>query len=305
MPTFVPRLDRARVVEATGHTHALWGGGRSREDHAAHTLAQLDLAGPDLLHYAGLVDDTGLVASMKRYGLRLRGPDGRELPAVGIGAVFTREDARGRGHAAALLREILGEAREAGASAAWLHAEIDPAYYARLGFLELPGSAYRASAADLPDREPLQIRPASPEDIERLLAWYDAAYPPGPWLRPARWPHMWRYFVFRNGVSTWIIADAGKDVGYLAASPGRGALWVNEWSAPGVDHARILATLRAFAGRENLTEVAGWLRPDQAGPPFRAEPRKAGVPMIALLDATWAASPIDPGRIHFGSFEYF
>lgn len=305
MTTFVPHLDRARVIEATGHTLALWGDGRSREDYASYILGQLELAGPELLHYAGLVDDTGLVASMKRYGLRLRGPDGRERPAVGIGAVYTRDDARGRGHAAALLREILREAREAGAAAAWLHAEIDPAYYARLGFLELSGLAHRASAAELPACEPLQLRPAGSEDMDRLLAWYDAASPPGPSLRPARWPHMWRYFVFRNGVQAWILADGGRDVGYLAASPGRGKLWVNEWSAPGVEHARILGTLRAFAEREGAPEVAGWLPPDVVGPPFQAEPRKAGVPMIALLDPAWTAAGIDPGRIHFGSFEYF
>jgi len=305
MPTFVPLLDRARVVEATGHTHALWSDGRSRQAHAAFTLEQLDLAGPELLHYAGLVDDTGLVASMKRYGLRLRGPDGRALPAIGIGAVFTREDARGRGHAAALLREILREAREAGAAAAWLHAEIDPAYYARLGFLELPGRAHRARAADLPEGEPLQIRPAAPEDLDRLLTWYDTGFGAEPWLSPARWPHMWRYFAFRNHVRVWILADAGTDVGYLAASSGDGALWVDEWSAPGVEHARILCTLRAFAEREGDREVAGWLRPDLAGPPFREEPRKSGVPMIAFLDPAWAAPPLDLGRIHFGSFDYF
>jgi hypothetical protein len=67
----------------------------------------------------------------------------------------------------------------------------------------------------------------------------------------------------------------------------------------------VLATLRGFAERERLVEVAGWLRADHAGPPFRPAPRRAGVPMIALLDAAWATAPLDPGRAHFGSFEYF
>lgn len=304
MPTFLPRLDRALIAEATRHTHALWSGGRSLAEHTAYTLEQLDLAGPELLHYVGLTDETGLVASAKRYGLAIAAPDGRALPAVGIGAVFTREDARGRGHAAALVREILREARDAGAAAAWLHAEIDPAYYARLGFIELPGRSYRAPAAALPAGAPLEARPATVEDVARMVAWYEAAFE-GPWLRPARSAAMWRYFTFRNHVRAWILEGAGVDVGYLCAEHGGDVLWVNEWSAPGVAQPRILATLRALAEREELPGVAGWLRPDQCAAPFQPEPRDAGVPMIALLDGPWTAADVDPTRVHFGSFEYF
>jgi len=83
MPTFVPLLDRARVVEATGHTHALWSDGRSREAHAAFTLEQLDLAGPELLHYAGLVDDTGLVTAQDT-GEDPDGSDGTEPSAPAV-----------------------------------------------------------------------------------------------------------------------------------------------------------------------------------------------------------------------------
>jgi hypothetical protein len=117
---------------------------------------------------------------------------------------------------------------------------------------------------------------------------------------------MWRYFAFRNHVSAWILSDEDRDVGYLAASPEPDdrELWVNEWSAPSVANERVLATLRAFAEREGLPAVAGWLRPDHAGPPFHPARRDAGTPMIALLDPVWATAPLDPSRVHFGSFEY-
>jgi GNAT superfamily N-acetyltransferase len=310
---YLSELDRALVVEATRQTHRIWSGGRTPESYTAFILEQLDLAGPDLLRYAGLVDQTGLVASMKRYGVMLSGPGGRPLPAIGIGAVFTREDARGRGHAAALLTEALGEARASGVAAAWLHAEIDPRFYERLGFISLPGLSWRASAADLPDAGALSLRPPAQGDLDRLLGWREASFAPdpaelphlGPWLRPARTAAIWRYFAFRNGVQTWILEDAGRDAGYLAASPGKGKLWVDEWAAPSTPLARILATLRAFAQRNDLPAVAGWLRPDQGGPPFESSPRDAGVPMIALLSSPWTEESIDPARVHFGSFEYF
>ena len=307
MPTFVPELDRAQIVEATRHTHAIWSSGRALDDHSAHTLHQLDLAGPELFQYAGLVDETGLVASMKRYWLAASGPDGRAIPALGIGAVYTREDARGRGFASRLLREALRDARARGARAAWLHAEIDPGFYARLGFVGLPAFAWTAPAAELPASGALSIRPAAPGDIERMLAWHDEGFGGRPWLRPVRSPAMWRFFTFRNQVSACILSDAGHDVGYLASSSDSttGKLWVDEWSAPGIPLDRIRATLRAVSERDGLAVVTGWLRPDHAGPPFEPSPRPAGIPMIAPLEANWTAASIDPERAHFGSFDYF
>ena len=303
MTSFVSRLEHDLVVEATRQSHAVWSGGRSLDDRTAFTLEQLDRAGPELLHFVGLVDESGLVASAKRYGMLLAAPDGRALPAMGIGAVFTREDARGRGHAATMIREMLREARAFGAAAAWLHAEIDPAYYARLGFVELPGLSHRSTAAALPAEDPLEFRPAAPDDIARMIGWYEAAFDRG-WLRPARSHALWRYFTFRNGARAWILSDAGADLGYLCADGSNGALWVNEWSAPGVPRARILSTLRALAERDGLSEIAGWLRPDEATDVFQPAPRNSGVPMIALLDGSWSALPA-PSKIHFGSFDYF
>ena len=307
MPTFVPELARAQVVEAARHTHALWSSGRALDDHIAFALHLLDLAGPELLQYAGLIDGTGLVASLKRYWLAVTGPDGRAIPALGIGGVYTRDDARGRGLASTLVREAVRDARARGARAAWLHSEIDPVFYARLDFIPLPASSWSAPVAGLPTAGALSIRPAAPGDVERMFAWHDEGFSGRPWLRPARSPAMWRFFTFRNRLSLCLLADAGRDVGYLATSSDAATseLWVDEWGAPGIALDRVHATLRAIADRAGLVRVTGWLRPDHAGPPFERSPRPAGVPMIAPLDATWTAASIDPEQAHFGSFDYF
>ncbi|AKT40189.1 GNAT family N-acetyltransferase [Chondromyces crocatus] len=304
MPTFIEHLDRERIIEASRHTHAVWSSGRSLDDHAAYTLGQVERAGPDLFRYVGLVDDTGLVASAKRYSLLLAAPDRRPLPAVGIGAVFTRQDARGRGLASTLIREILREATAQGACAAWLHCEIDPGFYARLGFAELPGVAHHAPAAQLPGDAPLDHRPATPDDMDRLLAWYEESFDDG-WLRPARSTALWNYFSFRNSGPAFLLQDGGKDVGYLSADTSHGVMWVNEWSAPGIERPRLLATVRKLAEQHGLADVAGWLRPDQVDGVFSPSPRKSGVPMIHHLAPPWTTEKLDPSRTHFGSFEYF
>src|SRR5688500_13364013 len=58
--------------------------------------------------------------------------DGRDVRVLGIGAVFTPAEARGRGHATRLLELLMDEARASGAAAAMLFSEIGTAFYERL-----------------------------------------------------------------------------------------------------------------------------------------------------------------------------
>ena len=53
----------------------------------------------------------------------------------GIGAVFTRPEWRGRGHASALIERMLDDARRQGALMAGLFSEIGEPFYERLGYV--------------------------------------------------------------------------------------------------------------------------------------------------------------------------
>lgn len=59
----------------------------------------------------------------------------------GLGSIATAPSRRGRGLAAALIAAVLGELDAAGARAVFLHADIDPAYYRKFGFIPLPVAA--------------------------------------------------------------------------------------------------------------------------------------------------------------------
>ncbi len=109
------------------------------------------------------------------------------------------------------------------------------------------------------------------------------------------------------------MSDAGRDVGYLLASlddPLRdlpeprpdGLLWVDEWSAPGVAPARVLATMRTVAEHRGALEVGLWPRPGQDPAPFRSAPRTSSFPMIAPIAP---GLTVDPARDYLGSFEHF
>ncbi len=313
-PRYVPLLNRALVEEAARQNQALWGYGRTDAEHVAHTAAQLDHAGPELLRYVGLVGDHGLVAASKRYGLLFR-VGGREARVMGIGAVFTRASERGKGHAPALIGAMVAEARDLGYAAAILYSDIDPAYYARLGFVALPAVDAFALPAELPSARALAFRPANEGDFDRLSAWYEASWASSPGaIRPLRSRALWRFFAWRNRVAeASILSDGGRDVGYLLASlddPRRdlpeprpeGLLWVDEWSAPGVDPARVLATIRAVAEHAGAREIALWPRPDSPGAPLRSSARTASFPMILPLSPGLV---VDPARDYLGSFEHF
>src|SRR5262249_21884848 len=84
-----------------------------------------------------LVNGGDVLASVKTYafGAVL---DGREIRVVGYGAVFTEPQHRGRGHARALLEQMMQRAVEEEDDAALLFSEIGADFYARLGFVPIP-----------------------------------------------------------------------------------------------------------------------------------------------------------------------
>ena len=136
----------AVVVPATGalleqildETFPLWGEGLSRAGYARYNLAQLRTPwGASHLHRVALVDETGWLATAKRYRLRAR-LDGQDLAMVGLGAVFTPARRRRQGHAGELIRRLLNEAASDGCRLALLFSEIEPGYYERFGFRPVP-----------------------------------------------------------------------------------------------------------------------------------------------------------------------
>jgi GNAT superfamily N-acetyltransferase len=314
---YVAALNEAQVTEAARQNHALWGGDRSRAEHEAHTFRQLALAGPELLRYVGLVDARGrLLGALKRYALLFRAPDGETVRAVGIGAVFTRRTARGQGVASTLLEAVMHEAQDLGYAAALLYSDIDPAFYARLGFVALPARDWTIEPGGLPTRGALAVRPALPRDEPRLLDWYERAWRQShpSFLRPARSPALWRFFCARNRIrGVWILRFRNRDVGYLVAGPDDSRrdlpdprpprlFWFDEAAAPGVPAERLWATVRVLAEKARASVVRGWLGPDGAPAGASRLVRPSSWPMIAPLGS---ALRVRPRRSWADSFLHF
>jgi GNAT superfamily N-acetyltransferase len=166
-----------RLVAAEGEllqrvlddTFPLWNDGLSRERYGAYNTAQLKTPwGSRHLDRVALMDGDRLLASAKRYRITLW-MDGAGVPVLGIGAVFTSPAERRRGHAAALLEELLRQAEAEGARAAVLFSEIGTPYYERLGFVPLPALDMDVTILAGRGAPAVPIRAVEPHDLPELV----------------------------------------------------------------------------------------------------------------------------------------
>ena len=128
-----PVLDR--ILD---DTHSIWSDGLSRHAYGRFYAAQLATPwGKTHLRRLALLDGDEVLASAKWYRFAAV-LDGRPIEIAGIGAVFTSPASRGRGAARELVERLLERAAAEGADLALLFSEIDPGYYARLGFEVIP-----------------------------------------------------------------------------------------------------------------------------------------------------------------------
>lgn len=119
-------------------TYPVWGEGLSFEAFVRYD-AGLRRTGWGQTHRERVVllDGARPLASAKRFDLGAR-IDGRIRRVLGIGAVFTPRELRGRGAASALVAHLVDAANTEGYEFVLLFSEIGPAFYERLEFVPVP-----------------------------------------------------------------------------------------------------------------------------------------------------------------------
>lgn len=128
----------------------IWGGGLEVDRFVTFQRRLADSAeAEDRYRLLGLFEGGGFLSAMKAYdlgGSLARAP----MRVLGIGAVFTPEPLRRRGHAFAMLRLAMDDYALHGFSAAMLFSDIDAAYYERLGFRAMQSRECLVELAALP-----------------------------------------------------------------------------------------------------------------------------------------------------------
>jgi predicted N-acetyltransferase YhbS len=166
VPAVGPALEH--VLDSS---HDLWSDGLSRRAYERYNATQLATPwGSQHLRRVALVGDDGdVLSSAKQYDLRAR-LDGREIAVVGIGAVFTPPAVRGRGHARELVERVLASASARGAELALLFSEIDPSYYAALGFVPVPRRELLVRTKEKAGAPMIAVRSGEDRDIPAVTA---------------------------------------------------------------------------------------------------------------------------------------
>lgn len=281
-------------------TAPLWAGLRDFDTYVAQTL-EIARSPYGRRCYAtlGFFDGRTLVASFKRY---VRGAHlgTRRLRAIGIGAVFTPPEFRGRGYASAMLATELDRARAAGFDFAYLFSDVAPQLYAQIGFRELPSReivlasdrlpSSRLAPARLDERDWNGIRRCFDEGQRRRGVGFTRTPLVWQWMR-RRMSHgseraggqQTDLVVRRRGGSVAAYAFGERDAK-------RDAFVLEEFGFADEAGARAIpALLRAAAG--DLRRIRGWL------PPASARELLPRGTIRKRKRAIFMAAPLSPGGL--------
>lgn len=167
------------------------------------------------------------------------------LYVSGIGAVCTHENYRGRGYAAAVIKDTLTYAAEQGAHMVLLHSTIQN-YYNRFGFSSVwPRYTLQAPtniAAEL--SQALQLRVATPEDIPFMARLYNQHW--GTRITVERHAALWRWRMQNSrGESALAVDKTGRIQGYIWHEPNI----LSYRSEVVADNPEVIMTFLAYSGR--------------------------------------------------------
>ena len=172
MPELI-NADAERIQRILESTHPIWNEGLTAEDYARWNTVQMRTPwGLEHLRRVVLVEGETMLASAKWYDFEAR-LDGRPVRILGIGAVFTPESQRGKGHAPELIRRMMAEAAREGYHLAVLFSEIGAAYYERLGFVVIPRDTVTLEIIQKKGAPATLVRAGDATDLKHLAAMHE------------------------------------------------------------------------------------------------------------------------------------
>ena len=275
------------------------------EDYRAFwsALSETPWARVHLRYRVWLDDDGTLLSSLKLYRpeVRILGGEGR---VAGLGAVFTPRSKRGRGHASALIRAVLEEARQRKDLAALLFSDVGTTFYHELGFRELPAEEAWGDLRRVDPGHPRgwRLRPMMAADLNDVMRSHDDSSR-GRAVAILRDRDYWEYLVERSrqffarldgsGLSQrFQVAVRGDEFAGYLASVDSGDVWVvREVDAVGGEPESLQSIMRLGAIQARARgqrRCYAWLprsvRDAMAEGSMRFRPRRKAIPMLQPLD---------------------
>jgi len=303
----VPRLVLAndRQIESVyRESYALWGAGLTPEDYRSlwEDVRGTPWATKHLSFYVWIDERERVLSSMKVYRPQLR-LGGRTSRIHVLGAIFTPDAQRRRGHASAMIRAALERARRGDASVILLFSDIGTRFYEDMGFVPLAAEEqWGHLRADRPSPSgEMTLRPLRDSDAEAVRRAHEASSAARE-IGIVRDREHWEFLQVRSKSFfsrlddpdirqvSWSATRAGRFAGYLIAVEGRGEWNVREVGAVDGDPQSMAAILRlgaAEARHAGLGRYYTWLPPSITAHlqdwGLRRRRRQRAIPMILTL----------------------
>lgn len=300
--------DSTRLEEILDGTYAIWGEGLSRPSYSAWNRAQMATEwGRERLKRVALVRDETLLASAKRYDFHAR-VAGNSATVLGIGAVFTPVDQRGRGYARELIDRMLEDAGDRGCQYALLFSEIGAAYYESMGFRVIPRSISTIDIRQKAGAPATFVRSGEKADLP-VIADITARYKAHATFALDRSPELIEFGMARRRLlaglgpsglrhAEFFVGEEGyRAVAYVFVTRGPRGVVLEECGDRDPSGARIGAILQVLAARtpaEPALRLTGWL-PDDLRPPqldLVSQSPATDIMMIRPLANTPAFEPL-------------
>lgn len=283
--------DRDRRAAFT-NTFEVWPMAKTLDEHVERRMASPKFRQADW--FVGCLGDrivTSLGAYPEIYMVR-----GQMVPGFSIGGVHTVMDCRGRGYAPELIDYVEEVQREQGARLSLLFSDIEPAYYARLGYVQCPSYYAWADVGQGSLVENLNIlrafKPISASEIEELSATYTAAHRRLPiWI--FRKPEYWDRLLRNDPADEYFrIEGDSPSRGYVRVQRSKDALFIRDSALEADDEnvlSEVLAACIALGRSRGVQRVGGWL-PNTATvrAQFKVTPRDREITMFKSLDGSIA-----------------
>ena len=321
----------AELIPATGdylrqiliETHPLWHDGLNFDRYAQFWEAQLRTPwGSSHLDRVAMVEGGRVVSSVKRYDLSARF-DGRIRRVLGIGAVFTPPERRGRGLAQQLLERVLETAEAEGYEFAALFSEIDPAFYERLEFVPVPLLDSRLSVARKGGGAPaVLVRAGDDRDIPSV-AEMSARRARNARFALDRSEDWIRYGLAKRRLLTglgppgarhveFLVTEEGSQaVAYIIALVHDGRWFIEDAGDRDPSGARLGAMLQVMLARTPHLDppaIHAWLPPGFTPPQVtrvQSVPTSEVLMIRPLKDRTLPMPPLEATQVSFARLDYF
>lgn len=321
MPQIVPATG-AYLDQILRESHGIWAEGLSVPQYGRYWKAQLSAPwGSVHLDRVALLESDAVTSSAKRYDLSAR-IDGRIRRVLGIGAVFTSPDRRGRGGARRLLEGMLETALAEGYEFAMLFSEIDPRLYESLDFVPVPLNESRLRVSRRAGSPAVLIRAGDDRDIP-AIAEMSAARAASAGLALDRTEDWIRFGLTRRRLLSglgpaglreveFLVTEEGHmAVAYVVTTVHEGRWFIEDAGDRDPSGARVGAMLQAMLARTphlDQPEIRAWL-PHGYVPPqveiVERYPTEEILMIRPLKDRTLPLPPLAAADVQYSHLDYF